>query len=347
LRDAFDERLGSGAKTSKPTDLRNIGPSIQYKVRGADGQAREYSNYMIPVDVSGQPMFLAGMRLSPNDPFRYLRIPADDQSTVKQWMQLRAALETPAVRTEAAHRFALRSVPQENGDLQKHLEESASRVLNLFAGADDAGKAAANGQINGGFQAVAGFIDKSVPQGEQQKAAGLLMRMLEGAMWDVWQISREQNGQPDAKIDEKNTAFVQSSINALSDSFLYGSPVFLQLDNFKQIQASVFQLTRAPGKNLVYLGSLLLVVGIFSMFYVRERRLWFWLKDDEQGGSSVLMAMSTARRTLDYEKEFVRTRAQIAAALGASPIEGDTASKAETPQAPAQSEATSSEASTR
>jgi cytochrome c biogenesis protein len=321
LRDAFDERLGSGAKTSKPTDLRNIGPSIQYKVRGADGQAREYSNYMLPVDVGGQRMFLAGMRVSPNDPFRYLRIPADDQSTVKQWMDLRAALETPATRAEAARRFALRSVPQENGDLQKHLEDSANRVLNLFAGADESGRAGANPQINGGFQAVAGFIDKSVPRGEQEKAAGLLMRMLEGAMWDVWQISREQNGLPDAKIDEKNTAFVQASINALSDSFLYGSPVFLQLDNFRQVQASVFQLTRAPGKNLVYLGSLLLVVGIFAMFYVRERRLWFWLKDSKQGGASVLMAMSTARRTLDFEKEFVRTRAQIAAALGASPIE--------------------------
>ncbi|KMQ80395.1 Cytochrome c-type biogeneis protein Ccs1/ResB [Candidatus Burkholderia pumila] len=350
LRDAFDERLGFGAKMSKPTDLRNIGPSIQYKVRGSDGQAREYSNYMLPVDVSGQPMFLAGMRTSPNDPFRYLRIPADENSTVKEWMSLRAALETPAIRTESARRFALRSVPQENGDLQKHLEESASRVLNLFAGADEAGKAA-NPQINGGFQSVASFIDKSVPKGEQEKVAGLLMRMLEGAMWDVWQIAREQNGQPDAKIDEKNTAFVQASINALSDSFLYGSPVFLQLYNFKQVQASVFQLTRAPGKNLVYLGSLLLVVGILGMFYVRERRLWFWLKDSTQGGASVLGAMSTARRTLDFEKEFLRTRAQIAAALGASPIDGaasvDSAPKADAPHTPAQSDATGSEVSTR
>ncbi|SAK93499.1 ResB family protein [Caballeronia pedi] len=347
LRDAFDERLGSGAKTSKPTDLRNIGPSVQYKVRGTDGQAREYSNYMLPIDVSGQRMFLAGMRVSPNDPFRYLRIPADENGAVKQWMNLRAALATPATRTEAAHRFALRSVPQENGELQKHLEESAIRVLNLFAGVDETGKATANPQMIGGFQSIATFIDRSVPKGEQEKAAGLLMRMLEGAMWDVWQISREQNGLPDAKVDEKNSAFVQSSINALSDSFLYGAPVFLQLDNFKQVQASVFQLTRAPGKNLVYLGSLLLVVGIFSMFYVRERRLWFWLKDAGQGGASVLMAMSTARRTFDFEKEFVRTRAQIAAALGAQPADPADPSPAPGAAQHSQSETSSSEVSTR
>jgi cytochrome c biogenesis protein len=82
----------------------------------------------------------------------------------------------------------------------------------------------------------------------------------------------------------------------------------------------VFQLTRAPGKKVVYLGSLLLVLGIFSMFYVRERRLWFWLKDSGQGGTTVLMAMSTARRTLDYEKEFAQTRATVAATLGATPV---------------------------
>ena len=61
----------------------------------------------------------------------------------------------------------------------------------------------------------------------------------------------------------------------------------------------------------MYLGSLLLVLGIFSMFYVRERRLWLWLKDTPEGGSSVLMAVSTTRRTLDFEKEFARTKAEI------------------------------------
>jgi cytochrome c biogenesis protein len=317
LRQAFDERLGSGAKTSTPTDLRNVGPSVQYKVRGTDGQAREFNNYMLPVDVAGQPMFLAGMRLSPNDPFRYLRIPADDQSSIKQWMNLRAALETPALRAEAARRFAQRSVPEANADLQKHLEESALRVLTLFAGADE-DHAAPGTPANGGFQAIAGFIDKSVPKEEQEKAAGLLLRMLEGATWDLWQITRTQSGLPAAPESDKNTLFIQSSINALSDSFLYGAPVFLQLDSFKQVQASVFQLTRAPGKKVVYLGSLLLVLGIFSMFYVRERRLWFWLKDTETGGTSVLMAMSTARRTLDFEKEFARTRDSVGAMLGSA-----------------------------
>ena len=320
LKEAFDERLGSGAKTSKPLDLHNVGPSVQYKVRGKDGQAREYNNYMLPVDVAGERMFLAGMRVNPDDPFRYLRIPADSGGTVNGWMNLRAAFEDPALRAEAARRFAARSVPDANRDLQEHLQESAERVLTLFAGADSSMGQTLTGQDMGGFQAVAGFIDRSVPKAEQEKAAGLLLRMLEGATWDLWQLSRTQAGQAPETPTADNSRFLQSAINAISDSFLYGSPVYLQLDSFKQVQASVFQLTRAPGKKVVYLGSLLLVLGIFSMFYVRERRLWFWLKDTDRG-VNVVMAMSSARKTLDFEKEFVQTRDAVGAALGAKPTD--------------------------
>lgn len=320
LKEAFDERLGSGAKSSKPLDLHNVGPSVQYKVRNKDGQAREYNNYMLPVDVGGEKMFLAGMRVNPDDPFRYLRIPADQGGTVNEWMNLRATLENPAMRAAAAHRFALRSVPASNADLQRHLEESALRVLTLFAGGDSSVGSVQGGQNIGGFQAIAAFIDRSVPKGEQEKAAALLLRMLEGSTWDLWQLAREQAGEPDATATADTSLFIQSSINAISDSFLYGSPVYLHLDSFKQVQASVFQLTRAPGKKVVYLGSLLLVLGIFSMFYVRERRLWFWIKDTDHG-TNVVMAMSSARKTLDFDKEFMQTRDAVGAALGARPTD--------------------------
>ncbi|HTI17657.1 MAG TPA: cytochrome c biogenesis protein ResB [Trinickia sp.] len=312
----FDDRLGSGAKTSKQVNLQNVGPSVQYKIRGTDGQAREFNNYMAPIDIQGEQVFLAGVRLNPEDPFRYLRIPADSNGTLKEWMLLRAALANPSLRAQAAQRFAERSVPESNAELRQHLQQSALRVLTLFVNGDENDAKAPVGRPNAGFQAIANFIDHSVPKAEQEKAASLLLRMLEGATWDLWQLAREQAGEPDMSPDAAASRFVQTSINALSDSLLYGSPVYLQLDSFKQVQASVFQLTRAPGKKVVYLGSLLLVLGIFSMFYVRERRLWFWLKDSHSG-ASVVMAMSTARRTLDFEKEFATTRETVGATLGA------------------------------
>lgn len=316
----LEQHLGAAASLDKDKDLRNVGPSVQYKLRDRNGQAREFNNYMLPVQLDGQTLFLAGMRESPSEPFRYLRIPADDQLSVADWMRLRAALQNSALRGEAARRFAEVSMPGADKEtLRKQLAESALRAMDLFAGATRSSP----DSPPGGFTAIAAFLEKSVPQGEQQKAADVLLKILNGSMWELWQLAREQDKLPVVPNDAKSGQFLQQSINALSDSFFYAAPVLLQLDDFQKINASVFQMTRAPGKNIVYLGCLLLVLGVFAMFYIRERRVWIWVKDrqpDDAGnsaGSHVLMAMSTQRRTMDFEKEFVTLRDDVGRVVGA------------------------------
>ncbi|SFQ16128.1 cytochrome c biogenesis protein ResB [Ralstonia sp. NFACC01] len=314
--------LGNVTKMTRDRDLRNVGPSVQYKLRDANGQAHEFSNYMQPVTLDGQSVFLAGMRSQPDEPFRYLRIPADAQGSVGDWMRLRAALQNPAMRGEAARRFALLSMPgEQRAELRSQLMESARRALDLFAGAADVKDGSAGAQ--GGFAAVATFLQKSVPEGEREKAADVLMKIINSSMWELWQLARAQDGQPAPIVDAASSQWLQSAINALSDNAFYGAPVYLQLTDFQQVQASVFQLTRAPGKNIVYLGSLLLVLGVFSMFYVRERRWWLWIRpqsgqaNESASGAHVLTAMSTMRRTLDFDREFERLKHDIRAAAGA------------------------------
>jgi cytochrome c biogenesis protein len=314
--------LGNVTKMTRDRDLRNVGPSVQYKLRDANGQAHEFSNYMQPVTLDGQSVFLAGMRSQPDEPFRYLRIPADAQGTVGDWMRLRAALQNPAMRGEAARRFALLSMPgEQRAELRNQLMESARRALDLFAGAADVKDGSPGAQ--GGFAAVATFLQKSVPEGEREKAADVLMKIINSSMWELWQLARAQDGQPAPIVDAASSQWLQSAINALSDNAFYGAPVYLQLTDFQQVQASVFQLTRAPGKNIVYLGSLLLVLGVFSMFYVRERRWWLWIRpqsgqaNEGASGAHVLTAMSTMRRTLDFDREFERLKHDIRAAAGA------------------------------
>jgi cytochrome c biogenesis protein len=130
-------------------------------------------------------------------------------------------------------------------------------------------------------------------------------------MWELWQAAREKAGIAPVEGDEKHGRFLQMATNALSDSFLYGAPVFLQLDDYTEVKASVFQVTKSPGKSVVYLGCLFLVLGVFAMFYIRERRLWIWIKDGGEGASHALMAMSTQRKTLDFHKEFEELKQKL------------------------------------
>jgi len=293
---ALSEHSGSAAKNANNKDLKNVGPSVQYKLRDKTGQAREFQNYMQPMMLDGAEVYLAGVRSNPSDPFSYLRIPADDAHGVREWMRLRAALMDPALREEAARRYAERAMPAASGAnpaLAAQLRESAARTLAIFAG---------NGN-EGGYLAVSHFLER-IPQAEQEKAANVFMKMLNGTLWELWQAARARAGEAPAAPTEAHGRFLQLATNALSDSFFYGAPVYLSLEEFKEVKASVLQVTRSPGKKVVYLGCLLLVMGIFAMFYIRERRIWVWVKNTEEGGAHAMMAMSTQRKTLDFEREF-------------------------------------------
>ncbi|WP_343732049.1 cytochrome c biogenesis protein ResB [Duganella sp.] len=294
LQEELGEHMGSAGKNANNKNLKNVGPSVSYKLRDKTGQAREYQNYMQPVTVDGATVFLAGMRAHPSDNFSYLRIPADDGHSVTEWMRLRAALQDPQLRAAAAKRYAERATPKSaSGDaLRAQLLASADKSLGIFAG---------DGKV-GGFMAMSQFLEK-IPAAEQEKAADVVMKILNGSLWDLWQVARARDGLEAVSEDETHARFLQLATNALSDAFFYGAPVYLQLDDFTHVQASVFQVTRSPGKNVVYLGCLFLVLGVFAMFYIRERRLWIWIKDDG-AGAEALMAMSTQRKTLDFEREF-------------------------------------------
>ncbi len=176
------------------------------------------------------------------------------------------------------------------------MAQSAEKALVTFAG---------DGRRSG-LQAVANFLETSVPQAEREKATDVFIKILQGALWQLWQVSRSQAGLPPMATNEQTGRFLQDAQLALSDIGLYGAPVMLQLDGFDEIKASVFQLARAPGQWIVYLGCVLLVIGVFAMFYIRERRVWFWFAKgaDHEAGTHAMMAMSTPRKTMDFEHEF-------------------------------------------
>jgi cytochrome c biogenesis protein len=309
LRASIDASFGAANKNADKKALRNVGPSVSYKLRDAAGQAREFNNYMLPVEMGeGVPVFLLGVRDSPAESFRYLRIPADAEGSMDDFMRLRYALLDANMRAVAVKRYTAKAVDPQNAQLTLQLAASSSRALSLFA---DSGRSVA------GLQAVADFIEANVPEMERDKAGEVLIRILNGVIFELAQISREKAGLQPFPTEEKSQLFMTQAVLALSDAPLYPAPVVLQLADFKQVQASVFQVARAPGKTVVYLGCTLLILGVFAMLYIRERRLWIWLtpvnteNTQEPASTHATMALSVNRKTMDGDREFEQLKSKL------------------------------------
>ncbi|MBV8502026.1 MAG: cytochrome c biogenesis protein ResB [Paucibacter sp.] len=311
LVESLGKHLGSGAKNRSSKEFRNIGPAFSYKLRDAAGQAREFHNYMAPVVLDDQLVFLAGVRDGPAEEFRYLRIPADERLSMDSWLHLRGALLDPMLRERAARRYARSATPVDKPQMQHELEATALQTLNLFSGAvGERPKDAAPGSGWGGLPSLSQFIDTRVPAAERQRVSEALLRMLNGSLFELYQISRELDEKPPRETDADAQKFMVQSVLSLSDSMYYPAPVLLRLDDFKQVQASVFQVARAPGQKIVYLGAALLIIGVFAMLFVKERRVWIWLEPapGEADATRVRMALSSTRESPDTVAEFEQLR---------------------------------------
>ncbi len=315
LRASIDSKLGAANKTKINKELRNVGPSITYKLRDASGQAKEFHNYMLPVKMGDAdtdlPVFLLGMRENPVDGFRYLRIPADDKGGMDEFLRLRAALLDPFKRDMAVAKYSQKAAGPDRPQMAQQLALSASKAMSLFAGTVNSealvGSAVVPPTVTApaiaGLQAVADFIEKNVPEAERDKAGEVLIRILNGTLLELVQITRSEAGLKPLELDEKTQAYMMQSVLSLSDATIYPAPMAFMLKDFTQVQASVFQVARAPGKNIVYLGCFFLILGVFAMLYIRERRVWVWLTPNGQQ-TQASMALSTNRKTMDGDNEF-------------------------------------------
>jgi len=277
---------------------RNVGPNVTFKVRDAAGQAREYTNYMQPLQLDGRAYFVSGMRTTPQEDFKYLRIPVDADFGIEGFMALRAIMFDSQTYPEIARSMTAETLNNPaDKDIRENFERSVIRLLELFS--------------QGGYTAIATEIEQAIPQPEREKAAETYIKIIHAAAFEAYKMSLQRTGR-ELVLDASSEAFLQDSLNAISDLFFYEAPIYLQLTNFEHREASGLQLTRSPGKNLVYSGSLLLVLGIFAMIYIRERRIWLLIKPDE---GKVLFAMSANRKNRDFDLEFGRYSEQLHHAL--------------------------------
>ena len=279
----------------------NVGPSFQYKLRDATGVANEYLTYMLPNQQEGRWFYVSGMRSKAAEPFNYWFIPADSQQSLQRFMSFYKALHTPQKLRQIA--VATANSSQANGQADRQQSQLLIDFM-LKLGEQF---------VAGGYPKIAEELGFAVPENQRQQVADLSAMILQQLLKSVYLDVLKQEGVDVTKpLSDFDSQFFSDAVEAANIAYLYGSPWFLELKRFQHIEATGLQITRSPGQWLVFPGCLLLVLGVFCMFYLPQRRLWLWL-GPEQDGRPLLLAGQAIRNRYDFESEFSTIAAQLKA----------------------------------
>lgn len=292
---------------TKPGDrkFRNFGPSVNFKVRDAAGEAREYFNYMMPAQVEGRWFYISGMRARPGDPFTYLHFPMDSRNSPERFLKFNARLhDTQGLRLLLERERSNDATG--SPDFQRNLNLVRMNLVSLF--------------VQGGISAVTERAKAVVPADRLQEATRLYLDILRDALAAVYvEVLREEGTPVEQGISERDETFFNDALSAVGVLSGYGSPFYLQLTRFQQVEASGLQVTYSTGTSVVYVGFFLLVVGIFIMFYTEHRRIWAWLDQEENGTVRLVFAGAVHRRQADFAHEFASLRELLAKRLNLPP----------------------------
>ncbi len=280
---------------------RNFGPSVIFKVRDPSGEALEYVNYMAPVPRGESLFFLSGMRASPSEPFQYLHVPLDEKGSLERFLRLRArALKTELVQTAVAEQLASIS-GQDDPEFPQRVADSIVDLVRLF--------------VTRGIEAIVTRAEASAPEAEREAALGSYINVIQNTLGALYvdMLAEEEGKDLSEGISAADQRFFEDAMNALSLVGSYGSPFIARLTDFKQVQASGLQVTKSPGKDIVYLGCVMLMAGVFFMFYLHHRRLWIRIEEDGNQ-SRILFAGTGHRERTDFGTEFERLQQRLKAA---------------------------------
>ncbi len=285
---SFQTAINDVRSVRQDKKFTNIGPSIVYRIRDKAGQAVEYKNYMLPVKQEEDYFYITGTRTGLEQQYRWLRIPMDGSGSIDTFMALREHLSNPEVRKRVIAVSAA-GAPE---NIRAVFNQAAENTLAIFA--------------KGGYLALNDYLEKNIPPAEQEKMQGFFYQILYGAMNVLLDDTIKTYRLPDWQPGEARNRFLLNSMDAYTGLTEYPAPVLLQLNGYKEVRSSGLQMTRAPGASLVYLGSVLLVLGTVFMFYIREKRAWVLFDKD-----GVRFSMSSSRSERDLQKEFPKHTAAL------------------------------------
>ncbi len=88
---------------------------------------------------------------------------------------------------------------------------------------------------------------------------------------------------------------------------------YLSFAGLNEIFFTGLQVARDPGVNIVWLGCALMVIGIIIAFFLSHQRLWIRLSRGGDGRVEVVLAGSTNKNRLAFEKKFEKIQGDMKA----------------------------------
>ncbi len=271
--------------------FHNYGPSVIYKLRAANGEAREYVNYMSPIIIDGRSFIMSGMRTSQAEDYRFLHIPIDADGGMDRFMRFLALVnDEDKVRETVRRQIASEMGVSQDDPLYQQLSGSIIGLTKTF--------------VNEGIDAIVAQTEKTIQEDKRSDALSYYIQTIQGVLGNLYvDLLRQEGLDISGGVGKEEAAYFDDLLNALSQLAPYGAPLYIKLQSFEHIEASGLQITKAPGQNIVYLGCVMLIVGVFFMFYLHHRRLWIFISRQENG-STVLFAAAGHRERSDFDREF-------------------------------------------
>lgn len=315
--DNFKLTAGGEALTAEMTDFRlfninevknedgstaqkNIGPSITFKLRDSAGVAKEFINYMLPNTTDGITTYISGVRSDPTEPFRYLHLPVGENG-VAQFMNLLSKLSDKDAVEKAAELTVSRTMGAaalNNQKLADDISRSMINLVQLF--------------LSGGYEAVVKDVTAKVPEDKRQDVIETYLKLLQSVVGTLYETMLQEQGHKTA--NQQDWMWFDIALQAVNTLPYYGAPLYVEMASFEHIQAAGIQITKSPGQNIVYFGCVLLMIGVFFLFYINPTRYWLWI-DQEDGKTRLILAGVSHRHTRDFDKQFEQVADEFESAL--------------------------------
>jgi len=282
--------------------FKNSGPSYAFKLRDAAGLAYEYVNYMLPIEKEGRWYLRSDVRQSLEAGFQSLWIPLDKNNEVNRFMSFRQMMidgELTSKIIDGLVKTTIQRAGTTDPEMKLQLKRSMHKILEDYN----------NGELNRFLSDMAREMDEKTFFEKRAAYLSIMENILVQVYIKV--LNAEGIDTSQGISDPFDQQFFNDAFIELGAIPNYLSPYFFQLSSFKQIEATGLQITRAPGKDLVYLGCVMLIVGVFIMFYMHHKRLWFYLYR-ENNALHIVMAASSNRNTVEFDNDFDKMREDFA-----------------------------------